>query len=168
MTDAPKKRDKDAWIPWAFVGFFVLLTGLLAHFVYLSVSTFPGLVTEVPYRPGITADAASAAAEAQAALGWTLAVSYNGDAQEANPILVTLLDKDDAAITTATVHVLAERSTRNAQAIPLFLSHQGAGRYGGDLTLPLGGRWTLKVTAVDGENTFQKVVPVELAPGARS
>lgn len=153
---------EDRWIPWTIVGAFVALTGVLAWFIYLAVSTYPGLVTDDPYHRGLNYQQALEAQAAQARQGWSLALSYDGAAGEPHPLVVTLKDRDGLPVTGATVAVLAERPARHAQIIPFALAEIGDGRYAADVRLPLGGRWVMSAIARTDHGEHRERVEIVL------
>lgn len=153
--------EGDRWIPSLIVFAFVLLTILFAQFVMLAVETFPGLVTDpAPRHAG-----PMSAEERTERTGWHTRVEYGGEAGLELPLLVVLTDVHGRHITDATVSVLAERlNTRHAQAIPVQLGETAPGHYTAHLALPLGGEWTLRVTATKGDGFLQNISTVKLAP----
>lgn len=68
MTDGPLPRDR--FIPWYFVGAFVLLLSINGIMVYTPVSTGTGVFTDKAYKPGLAYNDFLAAQEAQQQRGW--------------------------------------------------------------------------------------------------
>ncbi|UFZ02718.1 FixH family protein [Bradyrhizobium ontarionense] len=141
----------DRWIPALIVVVFLGLAGLEARFIFLAVSTFPGVVTEQPYEHGLHYNDVLVAEAAQKARGWTVRTSYAGSAGAENILLVSVRDKAGAPVTAALVQVVATQVTRHTQAIVTDLKETSPGNYDAQLRLPLGGRWMLRVVVRKGD-----------------
>lgn len=147
----------DRWIPGLFILFFAALALVEARFIVLSTSTYRGLVTERPYERGIAYDRLLAAERAQVARGWRVTLAYDGIADAATPITVEVRDRQGTPLTGASVTVLAERTTRQAQAIPASLAEDRPGLYRSALRLPVGGPWTLRIVVRKGDDLHRHI-----------
>lgn len=150
----------DRWIPALIIGFFLGLAALEARFIFLAVSTFPGMVTDLPYQRGLHYNDVLAAEAAQEERGWTVRTSYAGAAGTENILSVAVYDKGGLPVSGASVQVIAEQVSRHAQAIVTEVKETSPGNYDAKLKLPLGGRWTLRVIVRKGDDIDRRIQDV--------
>jgi nitrogen fixation protein FixH len=165
MKDTPKtieQREHEArFIPWMIVAFFVLLTILLGNFVWIAISTNPGLVTEDAFKKGLAYNTIIDAQKKQDALGWQTTTAVSGTFAQAK-ISFTLLDKHKRPINDAVVEATFVRPAAKAKDIKLSLSHVGKGVYKGDVMLPAQGLWEVHVTAQKNADNYQAVTRTQI------
>ena len=135
MTDGPLPRDR--FIPWYFVGAFVLLFIINGIMVYTAVSTGTGVVTDKAYERGLAYNDFLAAQEAQQQRGWQGEVRY-----EAGQLVFNLKDKDGTALTGATVKAQIIRPVQAGMDFNLELTEAEPGRYVAAASFPQPGLWT--------------------------
>ena len=70
MTAAALPRPSDRFIPLYIVAFFAVFMTVLLTMVYISLRSYPGIVTENSYEKGLAMNKYIAASAAQQALGW--------------------------------------------------------------------------------------------------
>ena len=70
MSTQTYDPNRSRWIPWAFVGAFLLVTGVNGVMVYSAISTFTGVSTPRAYDRGRTYNDVLHEAARQDALGW--------------------------------------------------------------------------------------------------
>lgn len=143
----PKRaqRQKGWWIPWTFVGAFLVVLAANGTMLMFALDSFTGIETEQAYRKGLAYNEQIDAAEQQAALGWTVALSVE---QSGPTRAVIALDVSDSAGqpldgAKAVVHLI--RPTQAGYDRSETLSRSAAGRYEATVELPLGGLWDLRV-----------------------
>ena len=154
------------WIPWLFVGGFLLLFVITGNFVRLALGTFPGLVTTNAYERGLAYDDILAAERAQEERGWQLDIAIPTYAEPDAIAAVTLMDRYGDALSGGTVILMAERMTRYAQQVRVTMRDVGGGRYEAPMTFPISGRWLVSVLAeVEGERHFETQEVFLRAPG---
>ena len=73
-----RRFGPDGWIPMIFVGGFLVIAAVNGVMIWLAVDTFTGIATERHYEKGLAYNQALAAAEVQAALGWTAETAFEG------------------------------------------------------------------------------------------
>lgn len=135
----------------------MVLVGLLAFFgvvlaangamVFLAVDSWSGLSTERPFEAGRDHDRTLARAEAQAALGWTSAVAIIPRAEGGQTAEVALTTAAGAGLGGLTVELRWRRPARGDLDRSQPLREAGAGRYAGEIALPLPGRWYAEIRA---------------------
>lgn len=155
MQKATTLTLADRLIPWYFVMFFVLLTGLLSYFCWLAVSSYTGLVTEDAYSKGVQYNQILRQAAAQEALGWKADVVVTPGSGKKMLITVMLKDKDGLPIKGAKAKAFAQRPTLGGvdKKVPLYEHAEGV--YTVNVTLPLAGVWDMYLSFVQGNNRFQ-------------
>lgn len=134
------KRDK--WIPWYFVGAFLLLFVIDGLLVTIAVKTQSGVVVDKPYERGLAYNSYLAEAEAQAARGWKGRVDY-----QSGQVVFELHDKAGTPLTGATVSVTCRRAAHEGQDFTLALAESSAGSYVKDAQFPAHGQWIVEVSA---------------------
>jgi len=142
MAQTAQPRPSDRFIPWYIVGFFVGFMALLGHFAYVAISGFNGVVTDDPYEKGLDYNQTIAKARAQAALGFTSTLAWEG-----GRLVFTLKDKDGTPLTGAKVHVMLYRPVHAGEDATYTLKPEN-GAYAAKLALPAPGLWEVRVHAV--------------------
>ncbi len=147
------------WIPWIFVGFFLVVFTVNGIFIYLATTSWVGLVTENPYDRGLNYNEVLAAKAAQDQLGWTHDLSFqrtdDAGGTAAGVLTLTLGRKDGATLNDATVKAVVERPGRFSQAFTLYLDQTGEGRYAAGVNLPLPGQWHVRLVAQKGADSYR-------------
>ncbi len=126
------------------IGFFIVVASVNGVFIYVGITTWPGLVTDRAYEEGLAYNRTLAAARANAAMGWSARLDYQGGTAG-----MTLTDRDGLAIDGMQVEAVFSRPVGKAAEIAVTLKSLGAGRYAAPVALPMPGQWDMAVT-VDG------------------
>ena len=99
-------QQRDKWIPWYFVLFFVVVAAVNAVMVTLAVRTHTGTVTDHPYEKGLAYNQVVDAANAQDKLGWKSDIRFEhpspsegGSASIRGTLHVTLRDRSGHTLT---------------------------------------------------------------------
>jgi nitrogen fixation protein FixH len=143
------------FFPWYVaggMGFVMLVNAALAWF---AVRSFPGLATTHGFDASNSYDIVLAAAERQAALGWTVGTTLDG----ARPV-VTLAGRDGAKLTGVRLTATVERPIGEMLPLPLAFHPAAPGRFESDTELAPG-KWNLylAVVADGGEyHTVRRVI----------
>lgn len=140
---------RDRLIPWYFVAAFALLIMVDGGMAYLAVHTNPGTVTDAPYQRGLAYNTYLAEAEKQATLGWKGHISYANDHLD-----FTLADKSGEKISGAKVVGAAVRPVSGGSDQQLVLTETVSGQYSTPLTLPLAGRWIIRIYATWNDQPY--------------
>lgn len=142
---------KSSWIPWLFVGMFgviVLVNGIMATFAF---GTWSGLSTRGAYEKGVAYNETLADRARQAALGWQVAVSLEG---QTPGLTVVLLDKQGVALWADSVRAKLTRPTQQGHDFEVELEDRGAGRFSAPLDLALPGIWDVTLTVTEAGETM--------------
>jgi nitrogen fixation protein FixH len=156
----PAHRPPGSWIPWLFVGFFLVVVAVNGTTIWIALTSWTGLATNRPYDRGLTYNRNLDAAARAAALGWqpALAARTDGDAGE---VELLLTDAGGQPVTGAEVAVRFERPTSEGLDFSVELAAADPGAYRGRFVLPAEGVWNLHATIRRGEDLFvhdQRVV----------
>lgn len=164
MATTPPSSSKpiDKFIPWFFVIFFVVLTIALGSFVWIAVKSNRGLVTQDAYKKGLAYNLIIEKQKQQDALQWQTNLAV--DRQDDGAVLVrfTLKNMVGMPISDATVQAVFVRPTEAGHDVTLPLMHKKNELYTGSTPLPFRGLWVVRITAQQGENTFQQEQRVTL------
>jgi nitrogen fixation protein FixH len=154
-------QGRGRWIPWLFVGGFVLVLAVNGVMIWIAAESFTGLETEDAYRKGIHYNRNLEAAAAQAALGWRPAL---GISAEEGPVAVARLELGSLAgapIEGAVVRLRFERPTQHGHDFELELEPTGGGVYRAEFAVPLAGVWNVHMVIERGADRYvsdQRVV----------
>jgi len=146
MTGRPAADvRRSLWIPWALVGIFGVFLIANGTMLYFATRSWTGLETESAYEKGLAYNDTIAAAEAQASLGWQVAVETGLVSEREAWVEVSLKDGDGHAIVAEQVWAHMVRPTHVGYDREAPLTALDAGRYRGVMELPLLGQWDLRV-----------------------
>lgn len=163
MTVA-RRRERGWWYPWIFVVGMSVVIVVNIVMITLALDTFPGLETQDAYRKGIAYNQTIAAADAQAARGWQMAVAVQPRPADPTPatngsrtaeVDATFTDRHGDPIAGLEVHAYLLRPTNEGNDFDARLDERGSGRYAATLTVPLPGQWDVRVHARRGDETYQ-------------
>lgn len=151
----PTHKQIDKYIPWFFVAFFLVLTGLMGWFAWIANSSDRGVVSKRAYQNGLAYNDIIEKQRAQDALGWVADLVITKTA--ANPLRADflLLDKQRTPIIDAQVQLTLIRPTQAGHDVSIMLKNNGNGHYTGETPLSLPGLWEARITAKSGQNTVQ-------------
>ena len=110
-ADSGGRERTSAWIPWVFVGFFVVVFGANAAMVAFALTTWTGVETDHPYEDGNAYQKILDAEHRQAELGWKVDLDFQAKNRDHAAVTVTMLERDSAPIRRAAVHVRFLRPT---------------------------------------------------------
>lgn len=154
MTDIVRKPI-DKYIPWFFVSFFVVLSGLMAGFAWLATSTERGVVSAHAYQNGLAYNRTIEKQRAQDALGWTSDLKIEKQPSQNAHIHFKLADKNNKPLAHAQVQFMLIRPTQAGHDITLALKEDAPGSYFGEAPVPLKGLWEARITVKYDEYTYQ-------------
>jgi nitrogen fixation protein FixH len=127
---------------------FGTVIGANVTMAVFAVGTFPGLEVQNSY---VASQSFDAEAKAQAALGWTSAVSY-ADGR----LALDLRGRDGAPVQPASLSVLVTRPTEARADRVVAMAFDGQGWAGAADLAP--GRWRVRIAAVAADGTAFRVV----------
>lgn len=138
----PERRSR--WIPWVFVGFFLIVLSVNGVMIFVAFSTWTGLEAQSAYKQGLAYNRALERAEAQEALGWQVAFAFK-PAGLGGTLMLDLKDANNDLIEDAQVLAKFERPTHEGHDFIVDVPHHWGGSYRRDLALPLRGLWDVEV-----------------------
>jgi nitrogen fixation protein FixH len=151
MRAIPLQASADAgrsrWIPWAFVGFFVIVFAVNGVMVWVAVSSWTGLEADSSYERGLIYNRALEAERQQAALGWRAAIDFHQTGDRRGTLELRLQGRDAAPLQGARIDAEIVRPTQVGYDFDVALEEQAPGRYRADLRLPLPGQWEVRLAA---------------------
>lgn len=125
------------------VAFFLVIFAVNGVFVYVSLQSHPGVISDNAYRKGLDHNRTLDHAARQTARGWTaLVVIADGRVE------VRLTDRTGAALTGLSVRGEARRQVHDRSDTELTLSETAPGRYAAVGANLSPGRWELILNAV--------------------
>ncbi|MCG8594149.1 MAG: FixH family protein [Kiloniellales bacterium] len=139
-------------IPWIFVGFFLTIFLANGIMVTVALSTWTGLETDSAYEDGLAYNDRIAEREAQAALGWQVALALEPAADGRAELRVRLLGPSGEALYADQVQARFKRPTLEGHDFAVTLEDRGAGLYGRQVTLPLPGQWDVELSILKGDD----------------
>lgn len=135
-------------------GFFAVIFTANAVFVWLASNTHSGPVTQAAYDKGVNYNARLAAAAAEAALGWTMAVTVDPVGTMGNgasEITLIIRDAGQAPLSGLQVNGRLVRPVTNGYDQSLSFTAIGEGQYRVRIMSAQPGQWELRVLARQGE-----------------
>ncbi len=142
-----RRAQSGWWIPWTFVGFFVLVFAVNGVMVWFALSSWTGLEITNPYERGLTYNRALEAAREQAALGWQADLRFEQTGPRHGTLEFRLQDRDGGRLAGAKVDAELVRPTEEGHDFALDLSEREPGRYRAEVELPLPGQWEVRLAA---------------------
>jgi len=143
-TIAAALPRKSRWIPWVFVGGFLLVVAVNAVMIIFAVRSFTGLTTTEPYTKGLRFNDQIREAELYEQLGWKIAARFAPATARRGRIEVQLADRGGAPLSDAVITAEFSRPVEKGHDFTLTLSPLGQGRYAADAEFPLSGVWDVK------------------------
>ncbi len=136
---------KSMWrfFPFAVAAGIGLVVAVNGGLVYAALHSFPGKTGNEGFELSNHYDAVLAAAEREAALGWTVAAHTDATGRP----VVTLTGGDGAPLRGGTVMAVAERPLGARDTRALAFHETDGGRYVADTVLPTPGQWDLTMSA---------------------
>lgn len=150
------------WIPWLFVGGFLVVLIANGTMLYFALQSWTGIETEAAYEKGLAFNEQIETAEAQARLGWTAELTVTPSGERQAEITLVLLDSAGAPLERAEVTGLLRRPTQAGLDQSLTLSPAGNGRYSTEAALPLAGQWELKLEVQHRRGEYRIAKRIEL------
>jgi nitrogen fixation protein FixH len=132
---------KGRWIPWLFIGGFVLVLAVNAVMIALALSSFTGLTTTEPYTKGLRFNEELRQAEEQARLGWRIAGRFEPRGAARGTVELELAGRDGRPLAGAEVVAVFSRPVERGHDFTVALESLGGGRYAAPIAFPLAGVW---------------------------
>lgn len=148
-------RQKGWYIPWIFVGLFLVVAAVNGVMIHFAFSTWTGLQTEEHFLKGIKYNQDLAGARAQAERGWQVNADFTSTEPLKGLASLTLRDKNGALLEGATVKIKLIRPTSVGHDVTMDLPYLGEGRYAAPVTLTLEGQWDMRVEIQHASGDYQ-------------
>jgi nitrogen fixation protein FixH len=164
LADSPRRGR---WIPWSFVGFFLVVFIANGFLIVFAFTSWTGLDGADAYRRGVHYNRALAAAAHQAELGWHSEIAFADKGGKAGRIEFVLTDRGDAPVRHAAVKAMIVRPTAAGHDFTETLAESAPGRYAAIVAFPMQGQWEVRVLAQshDAENDrFAAVARIMVGP----
>ena len=143
------------------VGFFLIVAAVNAVMIRYAVSTFGGVETESSYKAGLAFKAETAAAEAQAQLGWVVDARIDPGAEGAT-VRVAVRDAAGVPVSGLTIRINAVHPADRRRDVLLPASELTFGTFVASAPAGLGRRTLTVEFTRDGERVFRSVNRVAL------
>lgn len=143
---SPESPAQSCWryFPLAVIAGMGVVVAVNAGMVYAALHSFPGAAQgDEGFALSNHYDAVLDRAGHEAALGWTV----NAQTDDAGHPVVTLADRNGAALAAASITAMAERPLGAPHTQSLTFRNLGSGHYIADAALPASGQWELTVSA---------------------
>jgi nitrogen fixation protein FixH len=135
---------KSRWIPWLFVGGFLVVVAANGALVAFALGTFTGLTTSEPYTKGLRHNDTLRLLEAQQRLGWRIATRIERPAPGRLVISLAAADADGSPLRAVSVSAEFVRPLERGRDFTTAFDDLGRGRHRLELALPLPGQWEVR------------------------
>lgn len=161
MHEDPRRSR---WIPWAFVGFFVVVILVNGTMIWFAFSSWTGLEAKSAYKQGRVYNQALERARTQDALGWTVDFDFEKTGVRRARLALELEDASANLIRGARVDARLQRPTHEGHDFETLLAWQPNGRYEAEIPFPLAGVWDVKLDVAAPGGAYRMTERVFLAP----
>lgn len=152
----PRSGRRPGWyIPWLFVGGFAIIIAANATMVGFALTSWSGLETQSSFDAGNAYNRTLAAVRAQEARGWQADAAFVPITGLAGTARMTLRDAEGAGLDGARAKLHLERPGRDGLDQEVPLTAIGGGVYEAALTLPIAGRWRVRIVARYQDQDYQ-------------
>lgn len=149
-----EKRLTGRHVLLMLLGFFGAVAAANAVFIYLAVSSFPGLETENAYARGLAYNETLRDAEAQRKLGWSVTLDHAATEGGGQRLTVSIRDRAGVPLADLAVAGVLRRPTHEGMDQSLDFRPLGAGRYAAEPSLPAAGQWDIRLSATARDGAF--------------
>ncbi len=153
MTDSNPKRSR--WIPWAFVGFFLVVFAVNAVMLTFALRSFNGLSIDGAYDRGLSYNETLAEVQAQYALGWQIDLTVTEATAGVWTAALTALDEEGLPVAVDEISASGRRPTSEGLDFDLAFRQTGRGLYEAEIEWPQPGVWEIRLVVVSGEQRYR-------------
>jgi len=151
------KVNKKSKIPYFFVVFFAIFVSVDLLYIYLSKTTWRGVVSEDSYSKGLDYNQIIALTKKQKNLGWGVVISYQNTLAKQGRLKVEVVDKAGKYLSDAEVTVKLRRPLQEGLDFEKKLNFVSSGNYQADLIFPVKGQWQFEIIVKSNEDLLQQV-----------
>ena len=145
---AARPQRRSLWIPWTFVGAFLVVVAVNATMITLAIDTRVDLVTAEPYRRGVAYQRLLDEARRVEALGWTAAIAVAPAGPQAAMVTVEARI-GDRMMTGAEAEIRASRPIEGDAVAPVRVPVV-SGRAEAVIAGLRPGQWSVEVVLMQG------------------
>jgi nitrogen fixation protein FixH len=149
MTTALVPRGR--YIPWLFVGGFVVVVAVNATMMWFAVGSFSGLYTSKPRERGLHYNSIVAEQRARDELGWRVEPVWRPGTGR---LEIAVSDSAGQPLAGARVFVELVRPAEKRPPVGTTLAMIDAGRFAGYVDLPARGNWDLDIVIEHGADRY--------------
>lgn len=154
----------DRWIPGLFVLGFVVMLIANGTMAWVAVASFTGLATTDYYDRGRTYNRTLAAAESQAATGWSVAIETLPAGEGRLTVSARLAARDGRPLHGAEAVVHFVRPSDAGADFEVALAPTGDGLWQAEIAAPAAGLWQARLFVVRGDESFAAETRLVLRP----
>jgi nitrogen fixation protein FixH len=134
----------------ALLAAFGVITAVNLTMVTLALSSFTGETQAKSYAMGLDFNRTLASVAAQRARGWQVRGGLESEAPGIARLTASYRDADGRPLDYLGVTARFTRPTSEGHDFDVALKPRGEGLYAADVTLPLSGKWHVRLSADDG------------------
>lgn len=154
--ELPKSNIKSR-IPYFFIIFFAVFVSVDLLYIYLSKTTWRGVVGQDTYAKGVDYNQIIALTKKQQDLGWNVTISFQNTLALQGRLKVEVLDKSGKYLSDTQVSVKLKRPLQEGLDFEKKLNFISSGLYQADLIFPVKGQWQFEIIIKSNEEFLQKV-----------
>jgi nitrogen fixation protein FixH len=155
LSQADIDRRRGRIVPWVIAAFYVTFMAAFIGFVVIAFRNPPNEVTGEAYAKGLAYNETLTQAAEQDDLGW-----QSGTVYENGRVVFSLRDANHQPIAGAHVRAWLVHPAIKANDRSVELKAVSPGIYAADVVLPSKGRWTVRVTAGQGDREYQSAADI--------
>lgn len=159
MNPFAPSRITGAWVLKAFGIGFGIVVAANAALLYFAITSWRGLETENAYEKGLAHNTVLADGQAQAGLGWTVAVRFDrspnlGDARQGQ-LIISVRDAAGESVGGLNGRALVRRPIGTGDDWLVELEPAERGVYRAHLSLPAAGQWDVRLELEGGPRPYR-------------
>lgn len=155
ISQAEIDRRRGRIVPWVIAAFYVTFMAAFIGFVVIAFRHPPNEVTAGAYAKGLAYNETLTQAAAQDELGWQSGTVYHD-----GRVVFTLRDANHEPVAGAHVRAWLVHPAIKANDRSIDLKAISPGVYAAEVALPSKGRWTVRVTAGQGNREYQSAADI--------
>lgn len=155
LSDNAGPPRSSRWIPWAFVGFFVVIFAVNGVMLTFALKSFNGLWTDGAYDRGLGYNQTIAERQAQIGLGWQVAMTTAETGAQRSVVTLSAFDGKEHPLPGVVIEGIARRPASEQGDFALTFHQTGRGLYEAIADWPLPGLWEIRLTINSGGQDYR-------------